>query len=139
MFHGDLHLGSHVRFFGQLKSNLESGRTGGPRGADEDRLDLHQAFVDLHFSEEEKKGFTLRAGRQEIALGSSRLVSVREGPNVRQSFDGARLSLQTGRWSVDALATRPAETDPGIFDDSPDHRRSLWGLYASRPLSETKA
>ena len=32
---------------------------------------------------------TLRIGRQEMSYGSSRLVSVREGPNVRRSFDGA--------------------------------------------------
>ena len=40
-----------------------------------------------------RAGLTLRVGRQEIGLGSSRLVSFREGPNVRQSFDGVRLGL----------------------------------------------
>jgi hypothetical protein len=133
MAHVDLHLG-RLRFFGQLKSNLENGRNGGPRPPDEDRLDVHQAFLEAPLSGDGNHGLTLRLGRQEIALGSSRLVSVREGPNVRQSFDGARLTWKNDSWTLDALATRPVETDRGIFDDSPDHRRAFWGLYAVGPL-----
>jgi len=47
LLHADLHVGAWARAFGQLQSGLENGRAGGPRGTDEDRLDLHQAFVDL--------------------------------------------------------------------------------------------
>lgn len=50
MLHADLHLGARVRVFGQVKSGLERGRKGGPEPADEDRLDLHQAFVDFKFA-----------------------------------------------------------------------------------------
>ena len=92
MLHTDLHLGNRVRFFGQIKSGIELGREGGPRGADEDKLDLHQAFVDVRGWSDVNGGLTLRVGRQEIGLGSSRLVSFREGPNVRQGFDGVRLA-----------------------------------------------
>jgi hypothetical protein len=49
MLHADLNLGSTVRVFGQLKSNFENGRRGGPRGSDEDKLDVHQAFADLEW------------------------------------------------------------------------------------------
>jgi hypothetical protein len=78
MLHADFHLGPRMRFFGQIKSGLEDGRVGGPRPTDEDRLDLHQAFFDYKF--EAGKGLTLllRAGRQEMSFGSSRLVGVRE-------------------------------------------------------------
>lgn len=34
----------------------------------------------------------VRVGRQELKLGSSRLASVRESPNVRRTFDGIRVS-----------------------------------------------
>src|SRR5256886_7600096 len=40
----DLHLWPWGRFFGQLKSNLESGRTGGARATDRDELDVHQVL-----------------------------------------------------------------------------------------------
>lgn len=133
MLHADLHLGSHLRFFGQIKSGIENGREGGPRPTDEDKLDLHQAFFDLKFDLAKKAELILRAGRQELAFGSSRLVSVRESPNVRQSFDGLRATLRLQTWRIDGFVTKPAETDRGYFDDAPDHTRTFWGVYAIRP------
>jgi hypothetical protein len=125
MLHGDLHPGPGLRFFGQVKSGIESGRAGGPRATDDDRLDLHQAFFDAGAD-----GWTLRAGRQEMLFGSQRLVSVRESPNVRQSFDGVRLIHNEGGLRVDGFVTRPVTTDRGTFDDRPDSKRALWGVYA---------
>src|SRR5262249_37364018 len=86
MLSADLPLGSRVRFFVSFKSGLEDGRTGGPRSTDEDKLDFHEAFGDFRIGDHQ--ALTLRVGRREMALGSQRLVSVRAGPNVRQSFDG---------------------------------------------------
>jgi alginate export protein len=134
MAHFDLHMGSRVRFFGQLKSGLENGRAGGPRVIDEDKLDLHQAFVDLVLLSPARHSIKLRAGRQELALGARRLVSAREGPNVRQSFDGVRLILSTNIWNIDILATRPVQTKVGFFDDLPVPGQTLWGIYAARSL-----
>ena len=101
MLYTDWHFGRRERFF-QLKSGIESGRVGGPRPVDEDRVDVQQAFVDFNSglpevnaatvdsggTEANKPTFLLLAGRQEISLGASRLLGFREGPNVRQSFDG---------------------------------------------------
>src|SRR5262245_3637456 len=81
-----------------------------------------------------KDGLTLRVGRQEIALGSSRLVSFREGPNVRQSFDGVRFAWRRGEWQVDGFATKPVQTKVGVFDDAWDHTRSFWEVYAFGPF-----
>src|SRR6185503_4563599 len=123
-----------IRFFGQIKSGIELGREGGPRGADEDKLDLHQAFVDVRGWSNVNGGLTFRVGRQEIGLGSSRLVSFREGPNVRQSFDGVRLAWSRREWQIDGFATKPVETKQGVFDDAWDHTRSFWGVYAVGPF-----
>ena len=71
---------------------------------------------------------------QELLFGSQRLVAVREGPNVRQSFDGGRLILTSGATRVDVLLTVPVETNPGIFNDASDHTRLFWGIYAVGPL-----
>ncbi len=129
MLHADLRLGPHVRFFGQLKSNLETGRTGGPRPTDEDKLDLHQAFGDLRGSMGNTM-LALRAGRQEFSYGSERLVGVREGPNVRLSFDAVRLIFESKPWRVDGFVSRPVETTRNIFDDSSDRKQAFWGVYA---------
>ena len=106
--HGDLHLGEHVRLFSQLQSSLEDGRKGGPRPTDKDELDLHQAFLDVKFDIGRDGSLILRSGRQELAYGSQRIISVREGPNVRQSFDGFRAMFHTGDVQVDGFATKPA-------------------------------
>jgi hypothetical protein len=123
-----------VRVFVQFKSGLENGRTGGPRPTDEDQFDLHQGFLDLTAHFDATDSLTLRIGRQELQYGSSRLVSVRESPNVRQSFDGARLLGRMADWRIDAFLTRPVETNPGAFDDGPDNKRIFWGVYAVGPL-----
>lgn len=134
MLHADLHLGARLRFFGQIKSGIENGREGGARPTDEDKLDLNQAFFDLNFDFGNKRSLNLRAGRQEMSYGSSRLVGVRESPNVRQSFDGLRATLSVRGWRVDGFLTKPVETGRGIFDDAPAHARTFWGAYAVRPF-----
>ena len=135
MLHVDFHVGDHFRFFGQLKSGLEYDREGGARPADRDQGDIHQAFVDGVLELGAEASLTLRLGRQEMNFGSSRMVSTREGPNVRQSFQGADAILNLEGWRVDLFATRPVETNPGAFDDKGDEHRALWGLYATGPVS----
>jgi hypothetical protein len=141
LFHVDFHVGHRFRFFGELNSSLEEGRTGGPRPVvDQDKLDVHQGFFDfLVFRPREDSSLTLRVGRQEMAFGSGRLVALREGPNVPLSFDGFRVSWKSPAWQVDGFATRPVQNKPGIFDDPPQHDFAFWGVYSSHPLSHQTA
>lgn len=133
MLHTDWRLGKYVRAFVQFKSGLESFRTEGPRPIDKKKLDFEAAFIEIG-SATGDKWLVLQAGRQELNYGSGRLVSVREGPNVRQSFDGAKLKAKVGGWRVDLFATRPDLDKPGFFDNVPDHKTAFWGVYATRPL-----
>jgi hypothetical protein len=131
LVHGDLHLGPYARVFVQLESALEDGRTGGPRPTDEDQLDVNQAFVDGVAPLGDQASLTLRAGRQELSYGSQRLVSVRETPNVRQTFDAVRLILRVPEWRIDGFVSRPVQVETGIFDDERDVNRAFWGGYAT--------
>jgi len=134
-FHADAHLGTRFRAFGELGSSLEHGRTGGRRPTiDEDRLDLHQAFVDIRLWQAGKNSLTLRAGRHEMAFGNSSLISTRDGRNVRRSFDGLRMTGRWNEWSADVLAVKQAESKPGTFDDGIDPSSNFWGVYAVGPL-----
>jgi hypothetical protein len=132
MAHTDWHLGKHFRVFAQLKSGLESYRQGGPRPIDEKKLDFEAAFFEIGATQK-KNWIVLRVGRQELNYGSGRLVSVREGPNVRQSFDGAKIRSKAGAWNVDGFAVRPDLDKPGFFDNVPNHQTAFWGIYATRP------
>src|SRR6266700_243083 len=132
MFHTDWHLGEHIRAFVQFKSGVESFRKGGPRPIDEKKLDFEAAYFEVG-NTHKKNWMVLRVGRQELNYGSGRLVSVREGPNVRQSFDGVKIRSKAGAWNVDAWAVRPDLDKSGLFDNAPDHQTAFWGLYATRP------
>ncbi len=134
LLHFDTHINPRLRFFIQFESGLEEGRAGGPRPIDEKRLDFLNAFSDLGIGSSPHP-VTLRVGRQELQFGSGRLVAVREGPNVRQSFYGFSIMQNMGPWATTAFAVRPAVDNFGFFDDVPDHATEFWGGFASRPWS----
>jgi hypothetical protein len=133
--HADLHLGDRFRFFGELASSLLTGRNGGWRpGLDEGKVYVHQGFFDLGLWKSGHDSLTLRAGRQEAALGSENLVSTRDGRNIRRSLDGARLTWVKGDWTVDLMALKPTLENTDYFDDPPDHAGSFWAAYAVHPF-----
>ena len=71
-----------------------------------------------------------------MEYGSGRLIDVREGPNVRLSFDGFKMLSKIDGWRIDAFAVRPDLDKPGFFDNRPDPKTAFWGVYATRPISE---
>jgi alginate export protein len=133
LLHADIHAGSRLRLWTELNSSFENGRVGGPRPViDEDKLDLHQGFVELGIVQRPRVTARVRAGRQEIEVGSGRMYSLREGPNVPLSFDGVRAIAQKESWRFDTWVARPVTTTPGIFDDSSHRQFSVWGAYVTR-------
>ena len=132
MIHFDLRAGGHVRLFTEFKGNIENDRNGGPRpDIDEDLGDLHQAFTDIRLVHVGSGTMSVRVGRQEMTYGSGRFMDIREGPNVRQSFEGARLTYCSAPWRVDGFATRPVLNSNGAFNDVANHQTGFWGLYAT--------
>ena len=134
---GDLHLGQRFRFFLQMDSGLIDGRDGGPRpGTDEDKLDINQGFLDVVPVRHGDKSLTVRAGRQLLSLGSTRLVATGVGLNVEQPFDGFRLTWKDAKWLVEGLAVRPVTAKTGIFDNEPNAAEELFGVYVTRAISK---
>ncbi|MCS3799074.1 alginate export family protein [Niastella sp. OAS944] len=128
LVHGDLHIGNSFRTFVQLQS---SGAGGRPNASpvDDNPLELHQAFVDLSNRSTAPLRLTLRAGRQELSYGSQRLVSVREGPNNRQSFDAVKLMAGWKNVKADAFFSHYVAARKGIFDDKFNKNTLFWGNY----------
>jgi hypothetical protein len=129
----DWHPMPALRLAGELASASVIGQPGPAGPLDRNLADVLQAYAEFGPADA-----ALRAGRQSLAFGSSRLIDVREGPNVRRSFDGLRLSRRLGAWRWDLLAVRPVRTRTGAFDDGTDTRQSLWGLYATRPAGDRR-
>ena len=83
MPHFDFHVNRDLRLFSELKFDSIVARNGGPRpGIDEDAGDVHQAFLEIGPHVSSARGVSLRVGRQEVVLGSGRLMDNNEGPNV---------------------------------------------------------
>jgi hypothetical protein len=104
--------------------------------ADQDRLDLEQAFVALV---EPVDGGTLkfRFGRQQLAFDLQRFVSVRDGPNVRQSYDAAWADYERGRWRFIAFYSQPVQDrDLRIFDDYSNGHLTYGGVRTEVRLME---
>ena len=135
MLYFDVHYGKHVRSFVELKSGLNSYRIGGPRPIDEKKLDFQAAFLEVGTGDD-RNWIKFRAGRQEMEYGSGRLIDVREGPNVRLSFDGFKVKTGIGSWQIDGFAMRPDLDKPGFFDNVPNHSVGFWGVYGVRPLEK---
>jgi hypothetical protein len=135
MAHVDAHLTPYARVFVQLKSGIEYGRAGGPRPVDEDQLDFNQAYVDTAFvpaaTLDGEPRALVRIGRQEMSYGSGRLIDVREGPNVRFGYDGARVITRFDPIRFDAFAVRPDLTQVQPFGDAPNVQQAFWGGWAT--------
>lgn len=129
MVHGDWRIQEKLRVFGQLKTGLVTGREGNPSGLDQDQLDIHQLYIEWQLG---KSRFQL--GRKELWYGSRRLLSIREGTNVRQSFDGLRWIWQKGDHRLDAFFYLYNPQRTGVLDNRINDDRRLWGVYYTGKL-----
>ncbi|HEX2524788.1 MAG TPA: alginate export family protein [Geminicoccus sp.] len=114
-----------------MASGITAGWEGKPPPTQQDQLDLLQAFAELRLPVG-GGDLMLRGGRQEMSFGASRLVSVRESPNIRRAFDGIRTSwVDSQDQEVDAFLVRPVAPRRGSFNDSSDQSQAFWGIYGT--------
>lgn len=132
MVHANVDIGKRARVFVQLGSTY---RFLNPNPLtpeiDQNELSLHQAFIDYRFN----KLWMARIGRQEVSYGSHRLITFREGPNTRLTFDGAILKYNNCKRRVDVFAISPVISQKGVFDDQ-SLKDLTAGIYASEKLAK---
>jgi hypothetical protein len=58
-----------------------------------------------------------------------RLLTIREGPNNRQGWDGVRGILRRSRSQIDAFYALSVKDGLYVFDDPPSGDQMIWGLY----------
>lgn len=125
--HSDLHLTEYFRAFAQFDAAAEKGRPV-QRAYDQSRPDLRQAFVDFILPVE-RSTTTVRLGRQELWLGPTRWMAVRDPTNLRRSFDGGLFEYRDDTYILRAFAARPVVTAPGLFDDTTSTAEYFRGAY----------
>ncbi len=126
MWHADWRITSRLRFFTQFKTGLTAGRAGPELPLDKDLLGVHQAFLGWRSTDGKT---VLRFGRQELVYGSGRLISIREGTNIRQSFEGLKFIRKSERGRLDLLFFLYNPVRTGLLDNRPSTDQMLWGGY----------
>lgn len=134
-FHADLHLGPNIQIFTQLQSDFAPGKTM-LTPVDQNRLDLEQAFVAI--TEPVDDGtLKVRIGRQQFAFDLQRFVSVRDGPNVRQSYDAAWADYEKGPWRLITFYSQPVQDqDDHVFDDYSSNKLTFSGFRVERQITK---
>ncbi len=131
-FHTDLHLGKNFRVFTELYHGYTSHER---EFVENDEIDIHQAFLQLDFKLKSNADLSVLAGRQELAYGSARLVGLREGPNIRRTFDAIRTIFKSGNTNIQAFYSKEVRPTIFAFDnqfalfDGDALNPKLWGLY----------
>ncbi len=125
----DLQYGNAQAFI-QVSNATEAGRAHGAVPTDIDRGDLAQGFLDYSFAIDDSR-LTVRGGRFEMAYDEGALIGLRDGPNVRQVWDGVQAFEVFSQGRVDAFLVKPVGIGPGYFDDRTLRGQTLWGVHLS--------
>jgi hypothetical protein len=97
--------------------------------------DLLNAFFEVKVGVPLDTPAYLRIGRQEVTLGSQRLISIPDWANIRRTFQGVRGYWHSESWNVDAFWLQPVLPNRSQFDSVDTNRNffGLWTTYKVRP------
>ena len=130
--HAHLHLGKYIRVFTDVFQGITSGRE--DRFLQDDALAVHQAYIAFTIPGAENQ-LVLTFGRKQLDYGTGRLISGRNGPNVRRSFDLIKTDYHFGQNTIEAFYGSEVQPEFGVFDndftlfDDTADNPSLWGVY----------
>ncbi|MEM9670501.1 MAG: alginate export family protein [Pseudomonadota bacterium] len=120
---GDVTVSPWLRGRMTLLSALQEGGELSP--VERNVLDLQEGYAEFG-----NEGAFLRIGRQELKLGSSRLVSDRNGTNVKRTWDGVRGDVGLGEWNISVFGLQEVAVDQtGVFNDDSSDDGRLSGIY----------
>jgi hypothetical protein len=130
-FHADIRPDEHWQLFVQLQDDREWGKAE-ITPVDSDPLDLEQAFVAYTHSLAGGE-LKLRVGRQQMAFDLQRFIGVRDGPNVRQSFDAVWANWEKDKWRLISFWSHPVQDlHNHPFDDYSTERFQYGGFRVER-------
>jgi alginate export protein len=107
------------------------GQSLAPAPTDIDRGDFQNLFLELKMFDLDGHPAYVRVGRQEIYLGSQRLVSALDWANTRRTFQGVRAYRTGEKFDVDLFWLRPVIPNPSGFSSWDDKQNfaGVWTTY----------
>lgn len=107
-----------------------------PNRTDRNYGDLLNAFVELRTVDVAGESVYTRIGRQQILLGSQRIISPSDWANTLRTFEGARAYRRSEKFDVDLFWLQPVLPTRNEFDTA-DHRQNFAGVYTTyRPKKD---
>lgn len=136
--HGDLLIKQRIRLFAQLNAGWLSGWENPDRPyIDKTLPDFQTLFAEWYMLQSDANQLSLRIGRFEQVLGSGRLETLREGPNIRQPNDGAMLLYKNiHKLDARAFAYKPVLTNNGWFDYETDSTLFIFGAQVQKSATD---
>lgn len=136
MIGADLHVGPHLRLYGELWHAMQTGHGSGPTipASQRNELELVNGFAE--FMQTVGTARTgLRVGRQELFFGNSHNIAANIATSLPDPvFDGVRAYANWGHLRLDAFGYNAFKYENGVFAGRDNPHRNLWGLYGSLDL-----
>ncbi len=108
-----------------------------PLPIDRNYADFLNLFVDVKVADIDGKPAYVRIGRQEVLLGSQRLVSSPDWATTRRSFDGVRAFRQGDKFDVDLFYLAPVKVARDKLDSHDNNQNFAGGWLTYRPEKGT--
>jgi hypothetical protein len=137
---GDLWYQDRLRLFVEAidAQDFNYNRALAPLLIDRNYGDLLNAFIDLKvFGGLDGVPWYLRGGRQELVLGSQRMVSALDWANTLRTFDGVRLFRHGEKLDFDLFWTRPVIPNVNQFDHN-DAEQTFVGAWTEYRPTKTQ-
>tara|TARA_R110002050_G_scaffold67407_2_gene145888 strand:+ start:18922 stop:20280 length:1359 start_codon:yes stop_codon:yes gene_type:complete len=133
LFHSLLKIGEKFNAFIELSSSTAIGKNN-VSPVDKDELAINQTFVTYNFN----SNWSIRVGRENLKFGSRRLVDIREGPNVRRSFDLARIDYKNEATQLTTFFSSPIKNKEAVFDNEYlNFSETFSGIYLTKKYRKT--
>ncbi|MGB7345128.1 MAG: alginate export family protein [Pirellulaceae bacterium] len=134
----DWRINDDVRLFAEAIDASSVGEDFSPRATEVNRFDAQNLAVDLRLlANDGGNQWWVRAGRQEMILGSTRLVFRRPWRNTPQNFDGVRTWVSHDDSRFDAFWLKPIDVRQHAGGDTNFDRanssQDFFGLFLTLP------
>lgn len=101
-----------------------------PLITDVDLADFQNLFIELKLGEVADKPVYARIGRQEVNLGSLRLLAAPDWANARRTFQGARVYRTGEKWNADLFWLQPVIPNASELN-SVDNNQNFAGAWVT--------
>lgn len=132
--YGDLWYKDQLRVYAEFLSAEIADQDLAPLAIDRNDADFLNLFMDFKLFDIDDKPVYVRGGRQQVLLGSQRLLTSSDWANTRSPyFDGVRFFRQGEKLDADVFWLQPVKIDVTKLDSHDDNQNFAGAWFTYRP------